>query len=484
MSSFFGRSKKKTATEEPEVKESAADPAVVRTRQDAEARRGANIITGPNGQATAAEDYKEHCAHELTIKTGEKVNIIQYTEDPKWAMARSANGRKGLVPISHFERAPAAAQDAMQVYLGNIPKPKAEEMLRTDPYADGKFLIRENQQYQGDLTLSVGFSDRESGAQKFAHYRIARDEKGMHYVCEEKKFTSVRQLIDYYNTYQSGLVAKLGIWFKGNQTKCKKKGGLHAAIERTAVQCESEIGKGHFGKTYKGRFQNNDAAIKILHNRSAENAVVDEGGRLASLEHPNVVRYYGFVQDEIIWVVMEYCSKGNLKELLKSDGSSYTPDKLSKFMSGTANGMAHLEGEGVIHRNLRCTSLLVTGNEEIKVSDYGFGTKEDIQMGIRHATKWTAPEAYAQHKYTSKSDVWSFGVVIYEVFSYGKEPYEGMTSDDVFTKVFRDGERLSPPSECTGPWSSVMPQCFHLDANKRPGFGNIKSQGAGSSIQE
>ena len=109
----------------------------------------------------------------------------------------------------------------MQVYLGNITKKEAEDMLRQDPYADGKFLVRDNVQYQGDLTLSVAFSERASGAQKFAHYRIAKDKMQMFYICEERKFINIRQLVDYYMNQQSGLVAKLGICFKSKTGKNK-----------------------------------------------------------------------------------------------------------------------------------------------------------------------------------------------------------------------------------------------------------------------
>ena len=196
--------------------------APIRTRNKDEIVRGANIITGPNGQATAAEDYKEHCRHELTFQIGDKVNVLHYTEDPKWAMARNTSGRRGLIPVSHFERAPSSAQDSMQVYFGTMTRQKAEELIRTNPYTDGKFLIRENGIYEGEVTLSLGFSDRQSGAQKFAHYRIAKEETGMVYVCEDKRFTSVRQLIDFYMNQQSGLAHKLGLWYKSNNTKVAK----------------------------------------------------------------------------------------------------------------------------------------------------------------------------------------------------------------------------------------------------------------------
>ena len=94
-------------------------------------------------------------------------------------------------------------------------------------------------------------------------------------------------------------------------------------MERTDVKTEAEIGKGHFGTVYKGSYQGKEAAVKILCNRSAENAVSELGGQLASLSHPNIVKYYGYVQDEIIWVVMDYCANGNLKDLAQKDSSCF-----------------------------------------------------------------------------------------------------------------------------------------------------------------
>ena len=89
------------------------------------------------------------------------------------------------------------------------------------------------------------------------------------------------------------------------------------------MKTEAEIGKGHFGKVYKGSYQGKETAVKILCNRSAENAVIELGGQLASLSHPNIVKYYGYVQDEIIWVVMDFCVYGSLKGLVLKDGSGF-----------------------------------------------------------------------------------------------------------------------------------------------------------------
>ncbi|XP_075242192.1 tyrosine-protein kinase CSK-like isoform X2 [Convolutriloba macropyga] len=451
----------------------------IRTRNKDDIVRGANIITGPNGQATAAEDYKEHCRHELTFKIGDKVHVIHYTEDPKWAMARNSSGRRGLIPVSHFERAPTSAQDSMQVYFGTMTKQKAEELIRTEPYTDGKFLIRENGIYEGEVTLSLGFSDRQSGARKFAHYRVAKDETGMVYVCEDKRFTSVRQLIDFYMNQQSGLAHKLGLWYKTSNTR-GAKGGLHAAIERSEFSTEEEIGKGHFGVVYRGKYKDKAAAIKILYNRSAENAVEKEGGKLAGVDHSCVVKYHGYMQDETIWVIMEFCGRGSLKQILKSH--HVAPDQLSTWLTQAATGMAQLEKESIIHRNLRCRSLLISSDDQCKLSDYGWGTREDIQRSIRHPVKWTAPEVFAQQIYTSKSDAWSFGVVIWEVFSYGNDPYEKMSPSDIFIRVFQDGERLSPPADCRSPWTQIMPECFHLSPEKRPTFASIRDQSGGGRV--
>ena len=236
------------------------------------------------------------------------------------------------------------------------------------------------------------------------------------------------------------------------------------------MKTESEIGKGHFGKVYKGSYQGKDAAVKILCNRSAENAVIELGGQLAALQHPNIVKYYGFVQDEIIWAVMDFCSNRSLKEFVQKDRDAYPVKKLSQYTQSAADGMAYLESERVIHRNLRMVSLLIDFNMNLKVSDYGWATPADIKKGIRYPIKWTAPEAFSQQKFDSKSDVWSFGVVIYEIFTYGKEPYEGMKGQDIFTEVFQAGARLPVPPDTPNPWNDLMPRCFHLDPDKRPAF--------------
>ena len=108
--------------------------------------------------------------------------------------------------------------------------------------------------------------------------------------------------------------------------------GVHAAINHEDVKLGSQIGKGHFGKAYSCVYKDKEMVAKVLKNRSAENAVFEDGGRLAGLTHPNILKYHGYVQGAVIWVIMDYCNAGNLKDLLNKEASSFPIERLEKLM--------------------------------------------------------------------------------------------------------------------------------------------------------
>ena len=143
-------------------------------------------------------------------------------------------------------------------------------------------------------------------------------------------------------------------------------------------------------------------------------------------------------------------------------------------MAQVAAGMAYLETQGYIHRDLAARNILVGDNYICKVADFGLARliEDDeytAQEGTKFPIKWTAPEAALYNRFTIKSDVWSFGILMMEIITKGRIPYPGMTNAETLAQVER-GYRMPIPANCPEPLYQIMENCWHKDPDRRPTF--------------
>ncbi|XP_071799489.1 angiopoietin-1 receptor-like [Asterias amurensis] len=253
------------------------------------------------------------------------------------------------------------------------------------------------------------------------------------------------------------------------------------------------LGKGHFGEvrygvvTVKGDLCK--AAIKTL----KENATyIDRENFLEELKtmtlhgsHPNLVKILGACQHEgILYVAMEYLSNGDLRCYLRKarsmedDGqASLSPKKLLQFALDVAKGMQHLAAHGVIHRDLAARNILLDDNLNAKVSDFGLSRGEDVYVQTsktRVPTRWLSLESLTHQTYTSKSDVWSFGILLWEIATLGGTPYPGIKTP-FLTSRLENGYRMPKPDNSDDNIYEVMLQCWQEDPNGRPSFKKLVS---------
>ena len=173
---------------------------------------------------------------------------------------------------------------------------------------------------------------------------------------------------------------------------------------------------------------------------------------LPSLLHPsilfncfytcnNIIQLHGVCSEESVpYIVTELMINGNLLEYLRNEGSSPTFTQLISMSLQVASGMIYLEEQGVIHRNLSAKNILVGENLVCKLANFRLakgGGSDPYESLDRNklSIKWTAPEAAVYHRFTTKSDVWSFGVVLYEIITCGQIPYPGMTFAETLEQV-------------------------------------------------
>jgi serine/threonine protein kinase len=180
-------------------------------------------------------------------------------------------------------------------------------------------------------------------------------------------------------------------------------------------------------------------------------------------------------------LVAQYCEHGSLLSWIIENGSRAGMQTIINMCVDTASGMAYLSGIGIVHRDLAARNVLVASDLSCKVSDFGFARQTDEEGTLETSAKdqvairWAAPEAISERKYTTKSDVWSFGILLYEVYSFGKKPYEGWSNKRVLDEL-RGGFRLEKPMLCPPEVYELMVQTWHAVPDERPDFDMLRME--------
>ncbi|KAF6210502.1 hypothetical protein GE061_013608 [Apolygus lucorum] len=269
---------------------------------------------------------------------------------------------------------------------------------------------------------------------------------------------------------------------------------------RHQLKVFSILGEGCFGQVWKceardiieGEPGPKIVAVKTLKENAGERERTDLVSELAVMKmlepHPNVVRLLGCcTEKDPIFVIMEYVSNGKLQSFLRSSRATRSYDNmhgksdtltsrhLTSFCYQVARGMEFLSNKGIIHRDLAARNVLVDTDHTCKVADFGFARdvvashvyerKSEGRLPIR----WMAPESLYDNVFSVKSDVWSFGVLIWEIVTLGSTPYPGLSAMEVMKRV-KEGERLEKPEHCRRELYNIMYYCWDAEAIKRPDF--------------
>lgn len=284
------------------------------------------------------------------------------------------------------------------------------------------------------------------------------------------------------------------------------------ALPAEAIQLGQRLGEGNFGDVFRATLAPTGAEVAVkmlkparlgpgrgkLPNLSAavrrQRQFFQEAATAALFDHPNVIRLVGAVfgpaprlnsRGQLAaskakdMIVVQLCPKGELLEYLRAEQRPLAT--LLQLARDTATGLAHLHSKGCIHRDVAARNCLVDEDGAVRVSDFGLARIVPMGLGEYHddayvadaskanmPIKWTAPDALEYGVYKYSSDIWSLGVLLWEIFSGGKKPYAMMTNKEAYEEVLHNGYRLPGPRECPEQIYDLMLQCWHEDEAERP----------------
>ncbi|KAM9544234.1 activated CDC42 kinase 1 isoform 7-T7 [Guaruba guarouba] len=267
-------------------------------------------------------------------------------------------------------------------------------------------------------------------------------------------------------------------------------GGQHSLtclVRERDLSIFEKLGDGSFGVVRRGEWctpagKTLDVAVKclktdVLSQPEALDDFIREVNAMHSLDHRNLIRLYGVVLSHPMKMVTELAPLGSLLDRLRKNQGHFLISTLCQYAIQVAKGMAYLESKRFIHRDLAARNILLASNELVKIGDFGLMRalpKNDDHYVMQEHRKvpfaWCAPESLKTRTFSHASDTWMFGVTLWEMFTYGQEPWIGLSGSQILHKIDKEGERLPRPEDCPQDIYNVMLQCWAHKPEDRPTF--------------
>lgn len=433
-------------------------------------------------EVVAMYPYQGLDATDLSMVAQDRLLILEQPEE-HWWKARSQSGKEGMIPSNYVRK---IGMESEPWFHGKISRAQASNMLKL-ANTEGCFLVRESESKKGQYSLSV------SHGSALRHYHI-QNEGDQIWVNDRHKFTSIPKLIEYHKLNSGGLVTRLRKTI--SDVKAPITAGLGHdkwEIDPAEIQLGKELGAGQFGVVLAGTYRGNiPVAVKMMKDGAmSEDDFISEAQVMKNFVHENLVQLYGVCTTvRPIYIVQELVANGCLLDYLRNnEWLKNHPDKLHIMAEQSASAMMFLETKGFIHRDLAARNCLIGDNFLIKVADFGLARfvmddEYTASEGTKFPIKWAAPEVISYARFSTKSDVWSYGILLWEIFSLGIMPYASLTNAEVVDKVIQ-GHRMGCPKYAQPLHYDLMTECWNAEHEARPTFAALSVRlRDGSEYQE
>ncbi|XP_042362033.1 protein tyrosine kinase 2aa isoform X3 [Plectropomus leopardus] len=259
-------------------------------------------------------------------------------------------------------------------------------------------------------------------------------------------------------------------------------------IQRDRIELGRCIGEGQFGDVHQGVYNSPDkpplpVAIKTCKNCTSDSVrekFLQEALTMRQFDHPHIVKLIGVITENPVWIIMELCTLGELRSFLQVRKYNLDLATLILFAYQLSTALAYLESKRFVHRDIAARNVLVSSVDCVMLGDFGLSRYMEDSSYYKASKgklpiKWMAPESINFRRFTSASDVWMFGVCMWEILMYGIKPFQGVKNNDVIGRI-ENGERLAMPPQCPPTLYSLMTKCWSYDPSKRPRFTELKTQ--------
>ncbi|XP_071231407.1 protein tyrosine kinase 2aa isoform X5 [Salvelinus alpinus] len=259
-------------------------------------------------------------------------------------------------------------------------------------------------------------------------------------------------------------------------------------IQRDRIELGRCIGEGQFGDVHQGVYNSPEnptlnVAIKTCKNCTSDSVrekFLQEALTMRQFDHPHIVKLIGVITENPVWIIMELCTMGELRSFLQVRKYNLDLSTLILFSHQLSTALAYLESKRFVHRDIAARNVLVSSTDCVMLGDFGLSRYMEDSSYYKASKgklpiKWMAPESINFRRFTSASDVWMFGVCMWEILMYGIKPFQGVKNNDVIGRI-ENGERLAMPHNCPPTLYSLMTKCWAYDPSKRPRFTELKTQ--------
>ncbi|KAF4085509.1 hypothetical protein AMELA_G00095950 [Ameiurus melas] len=433
------------------------------------------------GMTVIAEyEYTPMAPQDLELIKDDEYTILEIC-DANWFRARDKHGNEGYIPSNYVVEA-LNGLEKFEWYCKNMNRSQAENLLKTEN-KDGGFLVRDSGKYTGKYTVSVFTKILGETVGSCRHYNILTTQQGQFYLAEKHFFSNIPDLINYHQHNAAGLVSRLKYIVSNRAQNAPSIAGLGYGvweIDPRQLTFIKELGNGQFGVVKYGKWQGrHDVAIKMIKEGSmSEDDFIEEAKVMMKLHHENLVQLYGVcTKQRPIYIVTEFLPNGCLLTYLRESLRQPTAVQLLEMCKDVSEGMAYLESQQYIHRDLAARNCLVDSNGTVKVTDFGLSRyvlndEYTSSLGSQFPVRWSPPEVLNYHKFSSKSDIWAFGILMWEVYTLGRMPYERLNNNEIVHEV-SSGYRLYRPQMANDRIYSIMTKCWHEKPDERPTFQDL-----------
>uniref|UniRef100_A0A8C3V738 Tyrosine-protein kinase n=1 Tax=Catharus ustulatus TaxID=91951 RepID=A0A8C3V738_CATUS len=423
-------------------------------------REPAPSTAGEMKKVVALYNYEPMNAQDLQLQKGEEYFILEEKLPLPMAVA--------LQPCP-----------ALVWYSKNITRSQAEQLLKQEG-KEGGFIVRDSTSKTGKYTVSVYAKSSADPQGTIRHYVVCCTPQNQYYLAEKHLFNSIPELITYHQHNSAGLISRLKYPVSQHKKSAPSTAGLGYGsweIDPKDLTFLKELGTGQFGVVKYGKWRGQyNVAIKMIREGSmSEDEFIDEAKVMMNLSHEKLVQLYGVcTKQRPIFIITEYMANGCLLNFLRETRQRFQPAELLEMCKDVCEAMEYLESKQFLHRDLAARNCLVNDQGIVKVSDFGLSRyvlddEYTSSMGSKFPVRWSPPEVLLYSKFSSKSDVWSFGVLMWEVYSLGKMPYERFNNSETTEHVIQ-GLRLYRPQAASERVYAIMYSCWREKPEERPTF--------------